>query len=172
MRLPIVAPLTLRSFHLAVRTFLYFSIGMRIGQSVIRCSLKCFRIPLRHVCYTLTHWNCLIFAEVEKTLQEGGTPPGSEPQPTGPMSTFSSRARGAGDRATAPATPPPVQMRRPINRRGKQAPTPPKRTRYCLTLLTSAVVFIVVSPCLMMRFDTSGSTVVWMFEALNFYAIY
>lgn len=121
-QLRIVLDCVLDFIFVTILTF----ISLRLNGSWKRISV------LRHV----THWPHLIFAEVEKTLQEGGTPPGSEPQPTGPLSTFSSRARGTGDRATAPATPPPVQMRRPINRRGKQAPTPPKRTRYSLTLFT------------------------------------
>ena len=52
-------------------------------------------------------------SEVEKQLQEGvcGTPQMSIKKGVGLVSER-------------------VQMRRPTNRRGKQAPTPPKRTRW------------------------------------------
>ncbi|KAJ8738075.1 hypothetical protein PYW08_000670 [Mythimna loreyi] len=59
-----------------------------------------------------------ITEEVEKQLQEGGACPAGTPQ-------MSLKKAGA------------VQMRRPTNRRGKQAPTPPKRT----SLLSSCSSF-------------------------------
>ncbi|KAF9813350.1 hypothetical protein SFRURICE_015832 [Spodoptera frugiperda] len=68
--------------------------------------------------------------EVEKQLQEGGAAcPAGTPQ----MSLKKAGAGGAGGAAEGRA----VQMRRPTNRRGKQAPTPPKRT----SLLSSCSSF-------------------------------
>ncbi|XP_035449786.2 tyrosine-protein kinase Abl isoform X2 [Spodoptera frugiperda] len=71
-----------------------------------------------------------ITEEVEKQLQEGGAAcPAGTPQ----MSLKKAGAGGAGGAAEGRA----VQMRRPTNRRGKQAPTPPKRT----SLLSSCSSF-------------------------------
>lgn len=72
-----------------------------------------------------------VIAEVEKQLQEGGA--GACPAGTPQMSL---KAGGAGEARA-------VQMRRPTNRRGKQAPTPPKRTRYSsLRFIRSVLVCI------------------------------
>ncbi|GBP91767.1 Tyrosine-protein kinase Abl [Eumeta japonica] len=60
------------------------------------------------------------FQQVEKQLQEGGSSGGGTPQMHLKKLSSDSEHRSAFSKG--------VQMRRPTNRRGKQAPTPPKRT--------------------------------------------
>lgn len=81
-------------------------------------------------------------AEVEKQLQEGGAAcPAGTPQ----MSLKKAGAGGAGGAAEGRA----VQMRRPTNRRGKQAPTPPKRTRYAAQPFISTRTYL---PLLLLKY--------------------
>lgn len=71
----------------------------------------------------------LTLTEVERQLQEGcaGTPQ----MPIKKLSGGGAGVAGVAGAASGGAGPEgrAVQMRRPTNRRGKQAPTPPKRTR-------------------------------------------
>ncbi|CAH0577698.1 unnamed protein product [Chrysodeixis includens] len=81
-----------------------------------------------------------ITEEVEKQLQEGGSScPGGTPQMSlkkGGAGGGASAGAGAGGGASS-GDARAVQLRRPTNRRGKQAPTPPKRT----SLLSSCSSF-------------------------------
>lgn len=65
----------------------------------------------------------VVCTEVEKQLQEGGSGCSGTPQMS--LKKGGGGGGGAGGAGDARA----VQMRRSTNRRGKQAPTPPKRTR-------------------------------------------
>lgn len=62
-------------------------------------------------------------AEVEKQLQEGGG------HGIGSHMSVKKSSVGGPVSSIAVSETRAVQMRRPTNRRGKQAPTPPKRTR-------------------------------------------